>query len=399
MKFLTLITIGTLFMLTTACGQYSYDESYDAYYEAGEYGEYDPATATTPEDWEALEANGNSGMNNQQGTLVNNTWDAAPNRASASAPTNGGNGEVVMQPVKNPQTGMVTGYFPLPTTWKLSANGWNGPEESILQEFKGGMFLAYQRRIQSVDQVIREDLAPKLQQSGIQIDNIIDLPQIARNDQANYAMYWKYAPTQEMHQAKGVEVTQPGTGNRGLVVVHFTYSRSQMGDMAFYSYHSLTAKAHRYEQDKQTVIYALANYRPDQQAVAVHNRREQQKAGVRDAAFQRRMATKQANFQASQAAAATNSQISDMSHESYMRRSAMNDRGHENAVNGGVWERNPATNPYTGQEVYLEGGYDQYYMNQFGEYFGTNDANYNPQRDQSLGNQEWRPVYPDGGGY
>lgn len=399
MKFFTLITIGTLFMMTTACGQYSYDESYDDYYEAGEYGEYDPQAPMNNEDWEAIEMSGNGQQLNQQGgNAVNAAWSSAPNRSAAAVPSNG-NGEIIMHPITNPQTGMVTGYLPLPSDWKLSGSTWNGPEETVVQEYQGQSFQAYQRRIQSVDQVIREDLLPRLQQSGVQVNNIVDLPEVARNDQAQYAMYWKYAPSQDTHQSKGIEITEASTGTRGLIIVHFTYSRSQMGDMAFYWCHGLSTKAHRYEQDKQTVIYALANYRPNEQAVAAHNRKEQQRAGVSDAAFQQRMAANQANFQASQRASATLSEISDINHQGYMNRSAMNDRGHQNSINSGVWERNAATNPYSGQEVQLEGGYNYYYMNQFGEYFGTNDANYNPQRDQSLGNQEWRPVNPNGGGY
>ena len=56
----------------------------------------------------------------------------------------------------------------------------------------------------------------------------------------------------------------------------------------------------------------------------------------------------------------------------------MNDEGHSKAVNG-VHERNAMVNPYTGQQINLSNNYKYYYMNQFGQYFGTNDEFYSPE--------------------
>jgi hypothetical protein len=308
------------------------------------------------------------------------------------------NGNVKMHPLQDPQTGMVAGHLPLPANWKVTPNKWQGPENTAVELRMGGSFSSMQRQVNSIDQILREDLLPQLQQMGVQVNNIIDLPEVARNNQQIYAQYWQAVPCQNHHQAKGIEVTDPNTGNRGFIVVHFTLSTSQYGNFAFYQMNVMEAKSHRYEQDKKAVIYALANTRPNPQFIAAHNQREQQKSNASWAAHNNRMRQNQSNFDSFQQTQQTYSDISDMSHESWQRRNQMNNAGHDKTING-VWERDAMVNPYSNQQMNVQSGYKYYYMNQNGQYFGTNNANYNPAQDPNMNHMEWRKVQaPKGNG-
>jgi len=51
-------------------------------------------------------------------------------------------------------------------------------------------------------------------------------------------------------------------------------------------------------------------------------------------------------------------------------------------------------NPNTGNTYKVESGYNQYYMNNSGEYIGTNDYNYDPNLDPGVNNQDWYNTNP-----
>lgn len=311
---------------------------------------------------------------------------------------NGQTAQVVMHQVSDPQTGMVASRVPLPSAWQISSQGWEIPGKAQLQEQQGGMIDTRQRRVSHIDQVIQQDVMPRMQQNGLQVGEVEELPQIAANDQRIYAQYWKVAPSQDQHAAKGIAFTDR-KGGRGMVVVHFTYSRSQFGDMAFYYLHVLSAEAAIYEEAKQAVVFALANSQLDPQYLAAYNQREQQKAMASNQAHQQRMQANQQAFDAwNQTHRETSNAISDMSMESWRQRNASSDRMHEQTINT-IWEREPTTNPYTGQQMHIQSGYNQYYVNPNGEYIGTNDPFYQPNNDPTLNNQQWQQVYPGGNGY
>ena len=50
--------------------------------------------------------------------------------------------------------------------------------------------------------------------------------------------------------------------------------------------------------------------------------------------------------------------------------------------------------PNTGNSYKVESGYNQYYINENGQYIGTNDYNYDPNQDPSINNQNWYGTEP-----
>ena len=308
---------------------------------------------------------------------------------------NGEVAEVVMHRAADAQTGMVSAHIPLPTGWKVSPQGWEWPGQAMVQEQKGGSFT--QGQIPGPAQVVQQQILPRIQQNGLRVTGTEDLPAIAQHDQRNFAQYWKFAPSQDRHAATGIAYTD-AQGNPGYAVVHFVYSQSQFGNMAFYYLHVLQAQPDAYEAARQAMLYALAHFQIDPQYLAAYNQREQQRAQASNQAHQQRMNANQQAFNAWNQTQQTYSDISDMSMESWRRRNAMNDHGHQQTING-IWEQQQGTNPYTGQQMDLPSGYNHYYVNPNGDYIGTDDHFYQPGMDPNVNHQDWQEVSPGGDGW
>lgn len=344
MKFATLITICFTFLATVAFGQMGYNQ-YNS---------------------------GNSGYSNHQA-------EAIPPKGE----------KTVIRKLIDPKSGIVSAHVPLPLSWKVAGNKWTGPNNSALEVRMGGSFSSQQRNLYHIDQVIQQDLLPQLQNYGVQINNIIDLPQIAMNDKTTFARYWKVAPSRDMHQVKGIEITDPKAGQKGMVIVHFTFSQSQYGSFAHYYMHTLASNQQGYEHAKSVAIYALAKVRVSDQSVAIHNRKEQQKSQASWASHNNRMRANQRSFDGYQKAQADLSSVGDIYFEGWKSRNASSDRMQEKAVDG-IWEQESVSNPYGGQQGKVESGYKYYYVNTFGQYFGTNDEFYDPAQDPNMNHMEWR---------
>lgn len=391
MKRSNLLIIGALFFLAFSCGSGDYDDYYyedDYYGEAAYYEDYDeegyPQDMAYPESAPAPE-------NYNNGAYSNNT------RTYASQTNTRGNGNVINHAIKD-QNGMTVANIPLPANWKISGNAIKGPGGSILQDYKGGTMMLQQSNITSIDQLIQEKILPVFRANNVRLKNIIDLPQIAQNDRETSKLYWSVAPTQKTHQVKGLECIDE-KGKPTLVVIHYTLSRSQYGSFYGYYYNGLSSTNSQYESAKKAVIYALANMKPTQQAVAMHNQKEQQKSNASWAVHNKKMRDNQAHFDAmNKIHNDTYNSISDMSMDSWRKRNAISDRMQEKAVDG-IWERENRTNPYGGGQMKVNSGYQYYYMNNNGQYFGTNDPNYNPSTDPSMNHLEWRKISRPNSGY
>ena len=103
------------------------------------------------------------------------------------------------------------------------------------------------------------------------------------------------------------------------------------------------------------------------------------------------MAANQRSFDGWQKAQKDLSSVNDIYYEGWKSRSASEDVIRRKEIDG-IWERETVSNPFYGEERQIESGYKYYYMNQFGEYFGTNDEFYDPARDPNRNNMEWRKV-------
>ncbi len=300
-------------------------------------------------------------------------------------------GKLTTHTMKDPKTGLNSGPIELPANWKVTQMAWISPSGAKAEVRMGGSYGSPQFVPQSVDQIIQQELAPKLQQYGAQLKGIVDIPQLAQHNREVYSLYWKAMPTQEVHQARGIDVIDKD-GKLGFIIIHFTLSQSQYGSFAHYYMNTLSAESTtNYEKDKNSLLYALATAGVNRQAIALHNQKEQQKSQASWAAHNGRMRANQRNFDNWQRTQADLSSVNDIYFEGWKNRNQIENRMQEKTVNG-IWERDNATNPYNGQTMQVQSGYKYYYMNSNGEYFGTNDEFYNPAMDPSVNHLQWKKV-------
>lgn len=297
---------------------------------------------------------------------------------------------ITMMELRDPESGQVTMYMPLPSDWRISGNGIEGPDGTTLQEFPGGSFNGQQRRISSVNQIIREDISQDIHRNGAQFSGIIDLPEIERRDQRLGSQYWEAMPSQREYQTKGVEV-RDANGRPVLLVVHFTQTRTQYG-VAHNGYylHVLTSGDERYEKDKEILRFALANRQSNPEAVLAFNKKMQQDYIRRQRLFDERMRQARATFDAwNKNHVETWNSINESSMAGWRAQEEMRDAGHARSVDG-VLERERIVDPSSGRQLDVDAGYKYYYTNGQGDWLGTNSEFFNPAQEPELNHQEWR---------
>ncbi len=352
MKSITLLSLATLFiMVTTACGQNYYDDDY--------------------------------------------TQDSYPSYDAQFVSDRNGNDKIIMHAIVDAKTGMVSSQMPLPASWKVTPKGITGPNGIEAKDFPGASLM--NRQIYSIDQIIQTDIAQLMRRNNAQQLRVIDLPEVARCDQRMMANYWSAMPTQKMHWVKGVEF-KDAEGKLGILVVHLTSMRTQFGATNFYYLSALTANPSHYESAKKAFLYGISNIKQNPEHLAMYNRNEQQKSQASWNNHNARMRSNQATFNSFQQTQSTLSDIGDIYHQGYQNRSAMTDQGQANAVDG-IWGRQTVTNPYNNQQVQMEHGYNNYYINSDNEYIGTDDMFYDPNMDNTVNHQEWQRIENAGGGY
>ena len=306
-----------------------------------------------------------------------------------STTSNSQSPSVVMKEIRDPQTGVVNQYIPLPSNWHLTQKGIEGPSGTLVQEFPGSSFTDQQRYIQSVDDLIQQDIAQLIQQSGATFIRTIDLPEIAQRDQRIGLQYWQAMPMEKDFVAKGIEFRDKD-GKPGMIVLHYTQSRTQYGRHHVYQLHLLASSEARYEQDKKILRFALANVQSNPQVVQAFNQQMQQDHMRRARIYAEKRRQAQKHFETwNRNHVETWNEINEASLDSYYRRQGMMDRVHENTTDA-ILERERLSNPYGGQTLEVQSGYKYYYSNAFGVVIGSNDEFFNPAQDPSLNHQEWR---------
>lgn len=304
---------------------------------------------------------------------------------------NGISKDITWFPLRNSQTGELLGEVPLPRDWKVTSQEWSAPG-GVIARAAAGEFLSGVNT--SVDQIIQSKLIPLLQQSGNRVLGIEDYPAIAQYDSNYSSQLWKFAPSQDHHEARGI-VYEGDNDLKGVVVVHFKNSRSPFGTSSFYSMHVLEGPTAVFDSRKLEFLNALANQRSNPEQIAAYNQREQQMAASRTRNFNAQQQQKQQQFDSWMATQRQSSSSAlDSSMDSWRRRQDMTDRGQQRQIDS-IAGTTPAYNPNTGQTWQVEDGYDRYFMNSFGEYIPSDDQFYNPNMDPAVNNQDWTEVTPN----
>ncbi len=240
------------------------------------------------------------------------------------------------------------------------------------------------------EQVVRQDLAPRLRQLGYEL--VGQGPALAVEQADLQGINGMHVPGGGQRSCK-VNVSEWRRGDhRMAVVLHwFSIATPDLMNWGYYTT-ELEAPQSIYDQERNGLLSGLASvrYNPayfaaqsgnarqqEQQGLAAHQQRQQNNQASWDA-HNARMRSNQANFDARQAAHRdmTNG-VNNAIMGTWNNTSATMDRMQETTINGIRGEQN-AWDPHTGQQGKVEAGYNNYWMNSDGQYIGTNDVHYDP---------------------
>ncbi len=380
MKYLTFPLLSFIVFLASSCGN---DPQQDQF-EDGQYGynDQDP---------------GNSEMQEQNGNLSNRI---------------AGGEKLIMHPVTDPKTGMVSQHLPLPASWKIAQNAQGdvpaitGPGGVKVYYRSGGTFSyssdaymqqTYQMAGQSMRQpmeigaYIQQDLVPALGNNGMRLVKQYPLPRIAASNGAYLAKLYKAIPSRDHCSAMGTEWVN-AKGEPMFMIVNMMVSQGQSNVFWYTNMQVLAAEKGAMASAKAALINSIVNTRYNPQQIAAYNAAEQQKSSQSWSQHNARMQENQRNFDQRQAihrstTEAVNNSIMD-SYNSRQRASDENQRGFLNYIN----DENTVRDNSTGERYQVQSGADQYWMNNNQEYIQSNDVMYDPNADQNVNNQQWQEV-------
>jgi hypothetical protein len=245
----------------------------------------------------------------------------------------------------------------------------------------------------SGEQIVRQDLLPVAKKDGSTLVKVYDAPSIAKSDGSIQDMMYHIGPAGGKYEAV-VSEWKDKDGKPYAIVLHI--SRNDMGNMVMWNYYGqgLDAPPSQYESAKKTLLDGLASLQYNPRYFDQYNQTEMNRESASWAAHNQRMASQQRSFDAQQAAFKEKSDaINNSIMASYNAQNASSDRMHNRFINY-IKDENTVVNRADGQRYQVQTGSNQYWMNENGQYIGTNDPNYDPNRNQGTVNHTWNEADP-----
>ncbi len=328
-----------------------------------------------------------------------------------SAPIGNAQGGTRTHTIHSPQYNMPMAQIELPAHWEYhhdkSTGAWNVTGQGLevknhgYQGFMyamGDMAYYYQqaggkmRRPIGPEEVLRQDLQPLLGKDGIEFLGSSDAPAIARADQQGMDGLVSFGQVRKTSRALSSDWKK---GDRRYnIVVH--WSAMESADMVNWGYYItvLQTDASSFDREKAGLQSALASVRYNPAYFAAYNQQEHQKAQQSWSQHNTRMQQDQAAFDAQQKAYRENSNATNEAiMGTYRSQRDASDRSQDAYINT-IREEQNAVDPYTGEQIKIDHGSQQYWMDQDGNYYGTDDVLHDP----NVGNTtptEWRPIEVD----
>lgn len=300
--------------------------------------------------------------------------------------------------VYDQQTGMVSSTVPFPSSWTQLQNNrdytFEGPRNLKVSGGFGRQFTFGNSYYQTnstppmdVNQIIETFFMPTARETNRKLLTTYELPKLAQNNQQFKEQLWSFAPSRKSTQAYGIE-WEDDQNMKYITILIISKELSNYGNTWNFFGQYLQATSADFSEAKKAFLYGLENTQYNQQWIATRNQNDMNRANVSYAAHQKRMAAIQARGNASMALSKTYSEISDISHAGYLKRSNINSAGHSKTINT-IAENTVIANHGTGEHYTVPSGSNYYWVNNRGEYFGTNNINYDPRIDQQINDSEW----------
>lgn len=305
-------------------------------------------------------------------------------------------------------------YIQLPAHWKVSGletGYWNATAPGL--EVRNSRFVMFKdvtgqmrqfsqmageslRAPLAPEQVLQQDIAPKVRAEGYELVEVKPMPDMDRKAKEDLAKLYVSGNVRTNLQTL-MSVWKKGDQRRALFL---NWIRMDSDGLVVWG-HAITtldATASNFEAEKNSLIHSSLTAQAAPEGIAAQHRdakmKEQQQQMQNQqswAAHNQRMNARWNAFNAQQAA--HNDMVNGVNN-SIMGgyNSTMNSMDNmQNSTINAIRGEQDAYNPYTGDAGKIQSGYDNYWMNSDGQYFGTNDGTYDPNVNSDWTDQ-WRQV-------
>lgn len=228
---------------------------------------------------------------------------------------------------------------------------------------------------------------PIARDTGRRLTKTSELPELAHKALSDSAQLYSSQSQQLDSKAYALEwKDDKGMSYVSVVNINIAYSNPYSYWVLISQY--LEAPHEYFSAAKQAFFNGLINSETNPQWLARRNQESRQQAQTSNQQHLARMDSLRAAGNAALETGKIFSEISDINHQGYLNRSAINDAGHQNSINA-IGDRTIIANPETGQRYNVESGSNQYWVNPNEGYFGSDNPNYDPRLDSNTNQQDW----------
>jgi hypothetical protein len=253
------------------------------------------------------------------------------------------------------------------------------------------------------EQAFQQDIAPKVRAEGYELVEVKPMPDMDRKGKEDLAKLYMSGNVRTNLQTL-MSVWKKGDQRKALFL---NWIRMDSDGLVVWGHAvtTLDATARNFEAEKNSLIHASLTAQAAPEGIAAQHRDAKMKEQ------QSRMQAQQQQMQNQQSWAAHNQRMNARWNAFNAQQAAHNDRVNSvnNSIMGGynstmstmdnmqnstinaIRGEQDAYNPYTGEAGKIQSGYDNYWMNSDGQYFGTNDVMYDPNVNSDWSDQ-WRQV-------
>lgn len=316
------------------------------------------------------------------------------------------------------ESGLVASTAPFPSTWQrienpnsdVSFTGPNGVKAYRPTTHKyyfspnlgiGGQNLEDMQAAApiSIEQYFHELIKPNMEAQGLRLIATYDLPEyvdLAKRSASRFIS----AQAQSSNYVIGSDwVRQDGT--KTMLVSRGSYIENGKSNVVFWSItmSHIDAPPAEFEQAKKVIRYAIANTKFSQENTDYYERKNRDFQVRNDAYWEQRtrnlliqhqgrMRDLAAIGEQSRQIGRDNLQRLEDNHRDWQNKEAGRWDNHADAVRA-IHGRTVIGNPNSSGGYEVEGGYDNYWVNENGDYIPSNDGFYDPNQDGSVNSDYW----------
>ena len=328
-----------------------------------------------------------------------------------------GNSNLTYLDIEDPKMGMVMLSIPFPAGWQVDTNPndqliYTGPNDTLVYQTSSGKYFHSndQFRRQSaqiggvklspvipLEQFLKQYFVPNMAQHGYQLINSYSMPKVI-DFWDLYAAGMPQGLSRKQYNAIGAE-WENSDGSKAFTIL-IQHQLQQPGQTLWeVTAGELYTSDSEYNTAKNDYVHAVLNTQVNAQwqikknnqlmaQIRQTNREGNQRLKQSQIAHMGRMNSILARGTTSSSVAKINSDILDINHSGYLKRSSMVSAGQANSVNM-IGEQSVIRNNNTGEYYQVDSGAENYWVNNEGKYFSTDNSNYDPRTDNRINNQQW----------